>query len=118
MICVKSMVVVLVEFRESIIWAAGLIEGEGCFTLHSKNHPYFLLDMTDKDVVYSIKNIFPFLNLRGPYKREGRVNKDIWRVDAFGPKCYALMIMVYPFLHLRRQQKIRDLIDLWKARNV
>lgn len=102
-------------FREQVTWAAGLIEGEGCFTLHSKNHPYFLLDMCDKDVLERFKEVFPYTNLRGPYFHKKRPeNKPRYRVDAFGPKAYAIMVAVYPFLHSRRKAKIEELLVLYK----
>ena len=103
-----------VNFREDIIWAAGLLEGEGCFTVHSKTHPYLLLDMTDKDVVEKLYSIFPFGNFRGPYIHHKRPeHKPRWRFDAFGPSCYAIMVMVYPFMGNRRQEKIKQLIRIW-----
>ena len=101
--------------REDIIWAAGLIEGEGCFTLHSKNHPYFLLDSTDEDTIDKLKETFPFTTKRGPYQnKKNHNNKVRWRVDAFGPFAYAIMVAVYPFMQSRRKKKIEDLIKIWK----
>ncbi len=92
-----------------IAWAAGLIEGEGCFTLHSKYHPYFLLDMCDKDVLEKFHKIFPNSNFRGPYTHSNPTHKDRWRVDAFGPKCIEIMNAVFPYMCKRRQEKITAL---------
>lgn len=98
-----------VKSPEQIAWAAGLIEGEGCFTRHS-GHPYFLMDMTDLDVLERMKEIFPELTLRGPYFHKTRSNqKPRWRVDAFGPKCRTIMEAVYPYMCQRRQDKIKEL---------
>lgn len=95
-----------------IAWAAGLIEGEGCFTLHSNKHPYFLLDTTDKDVVEKFHKIFPFTNLRGPYTNSKKLHyKDRWRVDAFGSKARHIMITVSPYLCSRRLAKINELLE-------
>ena len=103
--------------REQICWAAGLIEGEGCFTLHSKNHPYFLLDLTDEDTIDKLKEIFPFTTKRGPYEnKKNTTNKPRWRIDAFGPLAYALMVQVYPFLQSRRKAKIEELIKIWSGK--
>lgn len=99
--CVKS---------EDIAWAAGLIEGEGCFTVHSKHHPYFLLDMCDLDVLEKFHSVFPNTTLRGPYTDGKRPDyKPRYRVDAFGPKCIEIMDIVYPYLCSRRQAKITEL---------
>lgn len=95
-----------------VAWAAGIIEGEGCFTLHSKNHPYFLLDMCDKDVIEKFHTVFPFGNIRGPYTNSKKPNhKPRWRYDAFGSKARHIMITVFPYMCQRRKEKINKLMD-------
>jgi len=97
-----------------LAWAAGLIEGEGCFTLHSKHHPYFLLDMTDKDVVEKLHSIFPFCILRGPYTHAKRPTmKPRWRLDGFGPSAIKVMKAVLPYMCSRRTEKINQLINIY-----
>ena len=96
-----------------LAWAAGLIGGEGCFTIHSKKHPYLLLDTTDKDVVEKLYSIFPFGNIRGPYKHKTRPDyKDRWRFDAYGPKARNIMLYIYPYMCSRRKKKISELMEL------
>lgn len=97
-----------------IAWAAGLIEGEGCFTWHSDGrHPYFLMDMTDKDVLVKFQTIFPDTNLRGPYAHKNKPqHKPRYRVDAFGPKALHVMQTVYSYMGDRRKAKMDEfLID-------
>lgn len=95
-----------------LAWAAGLIEGEGCFTLHSKKHPYLLLDMCDKDVIEKLHSIFPFGNVRGPYTNKNKPqHKPRWRFDAFGSKCRHIMLHVFPYLGVRRRAKIEELLE-------
>lgn len=91
-----------------IAWASGLIEGEGCFTLHT-GAPYFLLDSTDQDVVVKLHSIFPCTTMRGPYTDKSATNKPRWRVDAFGPKAVIVMDVVYPYMCSRRKNKIDEL---------
>lgn len=94
-----------------LAWAAGLIEGEGCFTCHSKHHPYFLLDMTDKDVVEKLQKVFPFCILRGPYTHAKRPTmKPRWRLDGFGPSAVKVMEAVLPYMGSRRTEKINLLL--------
>lgn len=96
-----------------IAWAAGLIEGEGCFTLHSKKHPYLLIDMCDLDIIQKLYNIFPFGNVRGPYTNKKKPeHKPRWRFDAYGPKCRHIMMHVYPYLGSRRKAKIDELLNI------
>lgn len=95
-----------------LAWAAGLIEGEGCFTLHSKKHPYLLVDMCDKDVIERLKTVFPFGNIRGPYiSKKKPTHKPRWRFDAFGGKARHIMIYLYPYLCERRRAKINELME-------
>lgn len=96
----------------NISWAAGLVEGEGCFTYHSDGkRPYFLMDMTDKDVLEAFVTVFPFCNLRGPYLHPNRTNqKPRYRVDAYGDKCVTIMKALYPYLASRRKERIDQLL--------
>ena len=97
----------------AIAWAAGLIEGEGCFTLHSKKHPYLLVDSTDKDVIEKLHTVFPFGSVRGPYTNSKRPqHKPRWRFDAYGPKCRNIMMSIYPYLCSRRKAKINELLEI------
>jgi hypothetical protein len=96
-----------------LAWAAGLIEGEGCFTIHSKRHPYLILDMTDKDVIEKLHSIFPFGNIRGPYRHKTRPEyKDRWRFDAYGPKARHIIINIFPYMCSRRKAKMKELMEL------
>lgn len=92
-----------------VAWAAGLIEGEGCFTRHTEKHLYFLMDMCDLDVLEKFKLIFPQVNLRGPYFSKQNHHKPRYRVDAFGTKAETLTREVFPFLCSRRKQQIKEI---------
>lgn len=102
-----------------IAWAAGLIEGEGCFTLHSDGkRAYFIMDMTDKDVLENFQKVFPNTNLRGPYVHKNKPHqKSRWRIDAYGDKCTEVMKAVYPYMGIRRKAKINSLLDHMKENN-
>lgn len=94
-----------------IAWAAGLIEGEGCFTKHT-GHPYLLVDMTDKDVLERLKEIFPTGTIRGPYSHKHKEHhKPRWRFDAFGTKAIPIINAVYPYLLSRRKEKVDSLLN-------
>lgn len=96
-----------------LAWAAGLIEGEGCFTLHKGKslHPYLLLDSTDADVIEKLHSIFPFGNKRGPYRSKKLNHKDRYRFDAYGPKARNIMINIYPYMCSRRKLKINEIME-------
>lgn len=94
-------------------WAAGLVEGEGCFTWHSDGkRPYFLMDMCDEDVLRKFQIVFPETSLRGPYFHKYKVNqKPRFRIDAYGDKCITIMKAIYPWLGERRKAKIDELLS-------
>lgn len=99
--------------ESNIAWAAGLIEGEGCFTLHSDGkRPYFLMDMTDKDVLEKFQVVFPNTNLRGPYIHKNKPkHKERFRIDAYGDKAIIIMKSVYPYLGQRRKARVDELLS-------
>lgn len=100
------------ECSLQIAWAAGILEGEGCFTEHS-GHPYILVDMTDKDVIEKLHSIFPTATIRGPYTHHKKPqNKPRWRFDAFGTKAVPIMERVLPYMCSRRTEKIKYLLNL------
>jgi hypothetical protein len=106
----------LVKLSEDLAWAAGLIEGEGCFTLHTGS-PYFQLDSTDEDVLQKLHKVFPFATLRGPYQHKTKPQtKPVWRIDAFGTKAIPVMNAVYPYLCSRRKARIDGLIKIYKEK--
>ena len=96
----------------SVAWAAGLIEGEGCFTKHSDGKaPYFLMDMTDKDVLEHFQKVFPNTNLRGPYVHKNKpIHKPRYRIDAYGENCKYIMKAVFPYLGDRRKKKVLEFL--------
>lgn len=103
--------------REDIIWAAGLFEGEGsvCWVkgTPTKYYPRLQLKMTDEDVVSKFASIF---NLK--YSKVNRKSfephwKDVWYLDATGTKAYAPLIAMFPWLGLRRQERIKEVIAKW-----
>lgn len=101
-----------------IAWAAGILEGEGCFTEHS-GHPYILVDMTDKDVIEKLLSVFPTGTMRGPYLHHKRPQyKPRWRFDAFGTKAVPIMLKVLPYMCSRRTDKIKQLLSLRKQNEI
>lgn len=103
-----------------IAWLAGLLEGEGCFRYHSQGKgrihpgtPGFQLQMTDRDVVAKFANLMarPLLGPYGPYAHRG---KEVWACYVTGPQAVGWMMTLYPLLGERRQEKIREMISVWK----
>lgn len=108
------LVIVKLSKEQQIAWAAGIIEGEGCITLHS-GHPYLLIDMTDKDVIDRMLEIFPIGTVRGPYTHKARPQyKPRWRFDAFGTKAIPIISEIYPYLLSRRKAKVDEILSQYE----
>lgn len=110
-------------FRENISWAAGLLEGEGCFTVapcKSVNgqytYPYFKIDCTstDRDVLERLQTIFGgyiYLLKKRPieYKPAYR-----WCIQS-KEHVYAVCAALYQFMCTRRKEKIKEMMLAFSA---
>jgi hypothetical protein len=110
--------------REDLSWAAGLFEGEGCFTYLPAgiSRPIRAsLGMTDEDVVRKFHKIIQLGTVDGPItpspdKRfNNRIYKPkwVWRVDSF-ERVQAVGAMFWPWLGIRRKNKFREILDRYK----
>jgi len=107
----------------NIAWVAGVLEGEGCFSLQL--NPFRLMvsmNSTDLDVVERMYTITGLGTVYYKTKLAGsqmtgrfKTNKDAhdWRISK-NSDAIALMMTVYPLMGERRQAKIRDCIHAWK----
>lgn len=99
--------------RDWIIWAAGLLEGEGCFYYAPGSAcPYIALGMADFDIVERFQQKFAPQNRIRTVCKPNR--KPIFRLLIAGTRAIGLMFTVFPFLGLRRQAAIIKTIHSWK----
>ena len=98
-----------------ITWMAGLIEGEGCFSIN-RNTPAVIVGMTDMDVVQKVANYFGS-NLRGPQRRSSS-KKDVWITSVHGSKAVSWMLTLYSLLGVRRRSRIREVLSIWRKASV
>lgn len=95
-----------------IAWAAGLLEGEGCFK-KSGASPSVVVAMTDRDAVDKIAALWgseaTVWTRRGPLKTP-------YFTAIYGGPAVGWMMTIYSFLGSRRQAKIRELIADWRSR--
>lgn len=99
-------------------WVAGLLEGEGCFSLSwgSRSYPRFTVkcNMTDRDVVEHLHSLCGG-KLAGPYQRTspaGKPAKDQW-VWTIGRKdsMKELLLDLLPYMCTRRSAKILEMLQ-------
>lgn len=104
--------------RDELLWASGLFEGEGCFTLSSKfeyrTRPSARasLTSTDRDVVERFAQAVGFGSVRGPFKQMGHGSKPLYRWSTSGFKrVQALIAMLWFGLGTRRKERARQVLS-------
>jgi len=95
-------------------WLAGIIEGEGNFSIKNNSSPTITISMTDEDVIDRVAKI-----LKRPYSKEDRSHrpnaKDIYTVNICGVDAISWMFTLYSLFGKRRQAKILEIIKFWRA---
>ena len=91
--------------RDDIMWLAGLLEGEGCFSLAQGKYPLIVLKMTDGDVVARVSDMWDTRICR---------DRNLHRTQINGACAAGWMMTLYPLLYKRRKKVIADIIKFWK----
>ena len=100
--------------REQLAWAAGLFEGEGCFTGQFEErrvcyYPKVYLVMTDADVVERFQRVMGFGNLRWRDGQKGHKRQREWNASGFERAQY-LACLLWAYLGCRRRAKIKEVL--------
>ena len=96
-----------------IVWAAGLFEGEGCITKHTKGSGYrkLVIGMTDSDVMERFVDVVGYGKLNGPYNSKSGY-KPFWRWEIVKSKeVLRILKMFLPHLGKRRAKKALEAIN-------
>jgi hypothetical protein len=96
---------------EDWAWLAGLLEGEGCFSLARDRYPAVSLDMTDRDVV---ERAAEMMGAPSVCEQPNPGKKTSWRTRSNGLTALAVMVNVSPYLGVRRRAKVREVLDVWE----
>ena len=100
-------------------WLAGLLEGEGYFTLgisrRQPNAPRIVLVMTDEDVVVRAANLIGGKVKRRPDSRQGN-RKPCYVMTSRGGSNHviAMMKMLRPLMGTRRGAKLDEIIQNYR----
>lgn len=101
-----------------IAWVAGVLEGEGCFKMQTsggyKGSICIATQMSDKDTIQKLSAIMGG-TLWGPHGPYGVSKLQTWQTAVFGSKAAAWMMTIFPFMGIRRQAKIRELLAIWRV---
>lgn len=96
-----------------IAWTAGIIEGEGSFSLTYPAKVVIKVQMTDKDVVKKLHDTFG-----GSFffsKRKQDHHKDSWIWSLQGMSAVSLMYKILPYMGERRSLRINECISAFEA---
>lgn len=93
-----------------IAWAAGILEGEGCFRTKNDSHlPTVFIQMTDLDVLERVQGIFG--GTISTVKKRQEHWKDCWLWYVAGEDAAKIMIAVKPYMLSRRSEKIDSVLN-------
>lgn len=96
--------------KQDLAWAAGLFEGEGCFTLKS-GRPCCELTSTDKDVVMKFRDIVSIGSIRFIDKSMKENRKDAWAWNTSGyPSSQYIIALFWTFLGKRRRKRAEEIL--------
>jgi len=99
-----------------IAWVAGLLEGEGCFSIGNKkylNSGVIAIASTDYDTVFRFKSITKTSN-QIQTKKSTKYWKTCYKVTISGNRAIQWMMTIYPLMGIRRKVVIKHLLDRWK----
>lgn len=91
-------------------WAAGLLEGEGCFFYkkHSGS-PQITVGMTDLDIIQRLQNLFG-----GSIRKKEPKNpkhKTQWHWNVYGSRARGIIMTLYGLFGERRQARILEVLS-------
>ena len=89
-------------------WLAGLLEGEGCFTLATPTCIRVYVKMTDKDVVERAAALMECRSVRPVKTKDGW--SDAWETAISGKRARPIMERVLPYMGHRRSARIKELL--------
>ena len=99
-----------------IRWVAGILEGEGTFSIVGHGSPVVKLKMTDLDIIERVRSIVDPKRLYSITRTEGdKTRKPSYTITLNGTRAIQWMMTIYPLMGLRRKSRIRELLHLWKS---
>lgn len=96
-------------------WAAGVLEGEGCFSLHTRKsngntEATIHCEMTDEDTVRRLHLLFKVGSVSQRQARGVRKPTYIWSVYKH-TAIMEVVLRILPYLSDRRRQKAQELLS-------
>lgn len=97
-----------------LYWAAGFLEGEGCFSPGGTNRdqPHINASQVHKEPLEKLQRILGYGNITWRKPRKNTNGCWIWTIT--GRKAAAVQMTLYSMLSSRRQAKIKEILDRWR----
>jgi hypothetical protein len=102
---------------EELHWLAGILEGEGCFTISRKaykdsvyKYPTIKLNMTDEDVVKKAAKLLGGKPLRLEYG-----HKPTFSFSIIGKRAEKFMALLNPLMGKRRRARISEILFMRRS---
>ncbi len=97
-------------------WIAGLLEGEGCFTIRTDKrrrgtvykYPVVSIHMTDKDVLDRFAGLVDHRGTYSERKVQKSHHKPAYHIRVVGNNAIELILTVIDLMGARRQARIRE----------
>jgi len=102
---------------KDLYWLAGLLEGEGCFSVGGGKYPTITLWMCDLDVIERANDL---LRAAEPKRVQRRADTDrlpIYYICLTGARAAGWMMTLYSLMGKRRQERIRVVLETWKTKS-
>lgn len=102
--------------KEDLAWAAGLFEGEGCFTFRQDGRPSPAAQVcsTDEDVVKRFAETMKFGSIHSYVKNKGK-NKTVWVWSASRFETFqATVALFWNELSFRRKARAKEILNYMK----
>ncbi len=93
-------------------WAAGFLEGEGCF--HTGGRISIRAAQVQPDPLYLLQSILGG-QVNGPYERKNPKHRPFYDWNLNGCHAIAAMMTIYALMSPKRQASIQRAIAKWKA---
>jgi len=102
----------------NVAWAAGLFEGEGCFSFGSgdtgNRSLRAMITMTDLDVLEKFQSVVGMGTIRKRKLNPPHKQQWSWYINSF-LEFQSLAVMLWPWLCSRRRAKLQELFDRYDA---
>src|SRR3990167_11149877 len=97
----------MIDTKE-LYWAAGFLDGEGCFTNGKLPYPVIRAGQNERQLLDKLQSVFHL----GSVKKYGKRMWHEWIVSS--SNSIGIMMTLYPLLSTRRQNQIKQTILKWK----